>query len=238
MNLYLDLIKRALIGLVYEDPALHTGVFTTYARTIGSDWPAHAHTMIGWKGLSNIQSRVESILADKIPGDLIECGVWRGGACVLMQAMLKVYGETTRQLWVADSFKGVPPPEHPEDKNFNLASVPCLAVPQSEVRHNFELYNLLDDNVHFLEGWFADTLPTTPIGKLAFLRLDGDLYKSTMDTLENLYPKLSIGGYVDIDDYNLSCCRAAVESYRMQHGIKEPYCYGPDVPGVYWRKEV
>lgn len=233
---YLDLMKRSLTGLLYEDPDINTHVFVKEHRWIGSDWPKSGKTMIGMVGLGNTERLVRSVIADGIEGDLVECGVWRGGTCVFMQAMLQYYKETNRQVWVVDSFRGVPPPVHSEDRNFNLAAVPCLAVPLAEVRHNFELYNLLGDNVHFLEGWFEDTLPAAPIEKIAYLRLDGDLYKSTMDTLENLYPKLVSGGYVDIDDYPLSCCRAAVEEYRARMEITEHLRYGPGVHGVYWRK--
>jgi O-methyltransferase/demethyldecarbamoylnovobiocin O-methyltransferase/8-demethyl-8-(2,3-dimethoxy-alpha-L-rhamnosyl)tetracenomycin-C 4'-O-methyltransferase len=82
---------------------------------------------------------------------------------------------------------------------------------------------LLDDQVRFLKGWFKDTLPTAPIEKLSVLRLDGDLYESTMTALESLYPKLSIGGYAIIDDYapSVPCCVQAVDDFRARHNITE-----------------
>ena len=231
---YLDLLKRSLTGILYEDPDINTRVFVENHRHIGSDWPYSGKTMIGMVGLGNTERLVKRVIADKVEGDLVECGVWRGGTCIFMQGILTEHNETHRQVWVVDSFRGLPPPIYPIDPD--LASVPCLAVPLPEVKHNFELYNLLGSNVHFLEGWFEDTLPTAPIEKIAYLRLDGDLYKSTMDTLENLYPKLSSGGFIDIDDYPLECCRTAVEEYRTRMGITEHLRYGPGVHGVYWRK--
>jgi O-methyltransferase len=85
-----------------------------------------------------------------------------------------------------------------------------LAVSLEQVKANFDRYGLLDDQVRFLKGWFRDTLPVAPIERLAVLRLDGDMYESPMDTLVNLYPKLSEGGYVIVDDYGaIPACRQA-----------------------------
>ena len=86
---------------------------------------------------------------------------------------------------------------------------------------NFRAYRVLDDKVKFLKGWFKDTLPGAPIRSLAILRLDGDYYESTMDALTNLYDKLSVGGYVIIDDYgedSWTYCQKAVDDYRRDHG--------------------
>ena len=89
------------------------------------------------------------------------------------------------------------------------------------VRRNFQRYGLLDDQVKFLVGWFRDTLPTAPLEQIAVLRLDGDLYESTMDALAPLYPKVSTCGYVIVDDYNLPMCKQAVDDYRRANGITE-----------------
>ncbi len=75
---------------------------------------------------------------------------------------------------------------------------------------------MLGDNVQFIKGWFKDTLPDAPINQIAVARLDGDLYASTMDALSNLYGKLSIGGYLIVDDYALVECRQAVDDFRNQ----------------------
>jgi hypothetical protein len=86
-----------------------------------------------------------------------------------------------------------------------------------------------------VKGWFRDTLPRLPIERLAIMRLDGDLYESTMDALVNLYPRLSIGGYVIIDDYNLECCQQAVHDFRRQHSINDEIVH-IDGAGVYWKR--
>ena len=121
------------------------------------------------------------------------------------------------------------------DKKDKLHQFRFLAIPQEEVQANFKKYGLLDDQVVFLKGWFADTLPTAPIERLAVIRLDGDMYGSTMDALNNLYPKLSSGGFCIIDDYALKSCSTAVHDYREKHGIKAEMIQ-IDPIAVYWQK--
>jgi O-methyltransferase len=201
-----------------------TGLFDQRRRELGLDWPAEAETMIGMQRLTSLQHCVETVLAEDIPGDLIECGVWRGGACILMRAVLAAYGDHTRSVWLADSFQGVPrsdPENYKADKEIKVGLAGAvLAVPEAEVRANFQRYGLLDEQVRFLPGWFKDTLHDAPIDRIAVLRLDGDLYESTIQALDALYPRLSPGGFCIIDDYhNLSPCRQAVTDYRAKHGV-------------------
>jgi hypothetical protein len=205
----------------------------------GLDWPSRAHTMVGIKRLDNVQQCVESVLADNVPGDFIETGVWRGGTCIFMRAILKAYGIEDRAVWVADSFRGLPrsrPDSHPSDHVIPyFEAEDTLAVSEEAVRHNFELYGMLDDQVKFLPGWFRDTLPDAPIERLAVLRLDGDMYESTMDALTNLYPKLSVGGYCIIDDYGLDSCQTAVWDYRAKEKIDDEIV-NIDRFGAFWRR--
>jgi O-methyltransferase len=209
------------------------------ARLDGRDWPATALTMIGRARLENLEHCVRACLEDEVPGDLIETGVWRGGAVIFMRAILSAYQDTTRSVWVADSFAGLPKPSpelYPDDLGDGHHLAPELAVPLDVVQANFSRYFLLDDQVKFLEGWFKDTLPQAPIQSLAVLRLDGDMYESTLDALTSLYPKLSPGGFCIIDDWGaVPACRQAVIDYRSEHGISEPI-HDIDWTGVYWRK--
>jgi O-methyltransferase len=214
--------------------------FNQYARDRGLDWPADALTMIGMQRLVSLQQCVETVLADGVPGDLVECGVWRGGASILMRAVLSAYGDETRQVWLADSFAGVPPPDtanYKADKGIRLhRHANVLGIPEAEVRANFERYGLLDDQVRFLPGWFKDTLQDAPIEQIAVLRLDGDLYESTIQALDALYPRLSSGGFCIIDDYYaLKACEQAVTDYRQKHGISAEI-EEIDGTGVLWRK--
>lgn len=198
-----------------------------------------SHTMIGEARIENIRFCVESVLSENIAGDLIETGIWRGGAVIFMRGLLKAYGIEDRIVWAADSFDGVPEPSWAEDANFDISKnvLPVLAVTLEEVKGYFDKYDLLDDNVQFLEGWFKDTLTTDRIEKLAILRLDGDLYESTMDALNPLYAKVSSGGFVIVDDYE-SCapCKSAITDFREMHGIFEPLVK-IDGHSVFWRKD-
>jgi O-methyltransferase len=213
--------------------------FEPKEREEGRDWPLMADTMIGLKRLDNLQACIEDVISNNVPGDLIETGAWRGGATIFMRAALKAYGITDRTVWVADSFKGLPAPEpelYPADAELELHKHDFLRVSLEEVKANFSKYGLLDEQVSFLNGWFKDTLPEAPIEKLAIMRLDGDMYQSTMDAFVNLYPKLSVGGYVIIDDYNsVEACRQAVQDFRESNSITEEI-QKIDWTGTYWQR--
>lgn len=197
-----------------------------------------SHTMIGRKRLDNLQQCMETVLTENIPGDFIETGIWRGGACIFMRGVLVAHGITDRTIWAADSFEGVPPPTWPEDAGFDISRdvLPVLAVPLEDVRQLFQRYGLLDDKVQFLKGWFKDSLPIAPIEQLAILRLDGDLYESTMTALVPLYDKVADGGFVIVDDYG-SCppCKRAVDDFRTERGITDTL-HVIDRQSAYWRK--
>jgi O-methyltransferase len=210
------------------------------ARDLGLDWPAEAETMIGMQRLTSLQKSVETVLAEDVPGDLIECGVWRGGACILMRAVLAAYGDTTRNVWLADSFQGVPrsdPVNYKADRGIRADfAAGILGVSETEVRANFERYGLLDEQVRFLPGWFKDTLQDAPIDRISVLRLDGDLYESTIQALDALYPRLSPGGFCIVDDYHaVKACAQAVTDYRAAHGVSAEIV-DIDGTGVLWRK--
>ncbi len=244
-SLYLDLMVQTLTDLIYENHPLVrrqlSGEQSLSDVLQGEvyDYPKRAHTMIGVLRLENIRTLVEDVLARGVPGDLLEAGAWRGGATIFMRAILEAHGVHDRSVWVADSFEGLPPanPEkYPADEGMKLNEIEVLAVSVEEVERNFERYGLLGDQVKFLKGWFKDTLHIAPIEQLAVLRLDGDLYESTMDTLVPLYPKVASGGYVIVDDYRIiPQCQKAVDDYRAKHGIDAPLVE-IDWNGVYWQK--
>ncbi len=212
--------------------------YDPHARENGLDWPARAESMVGLRRLRNVKECIDRVIADQVPGDLIETGVWRGGTTIFMRGCLKAHGETARTVWVADSFRGLPPPDphrYPADTGAHFDRFDELAVSVEQVRDNFRRYDLLDERVRFLVGWFKDTLPTAPIEQLAVLRLDGDLYESTMQALDALYPKLSAGGFCIIDDYgSVSSCKAAVQEFRDRHNINDEI-RDIDGSGAYWR---
>lgn len=237
--LYLDLMKRCLLNLIYSEQEQKLKPFDEQQRIEGREWPALAQTMIGWKRLENLQTCVEDILKRGTPGDLIETGIWRGGALIFMRAVLKAHGVRDRLVWGADSFQGLPPPDakrYPADAGDLTYTFRELAVSLDEVRANFERYGLLDEQVRFLPGWFRETLPSAPIEELSLIRLDGDMYESTYVALESLYPKLSRGGYLIVDDYGaVPACRSAVQDFRRLHGVTEEIIR-IDWTGIYWQR--
>jgi len=244
---YLDLVERALLNEIHGEPRLDAFVrgaairlrHPWETRAWRRFWPVKAHSMIGRARLSNLRSLVEATLRDGVPGDFIETGVWRGGACILMRAVLAAHAIADRRVFVADSFEGLPRPDksrYPADRGDRLFSFGELAVSEDEVRRNFEAYGLLDDQVVFLKGLFKDTLPGLRGERFALIRLDGDMYASTMDALENLYDGLSSGGYVVVDDYGvILSCRRAVQDFLGRRGL-DPVIEPIDASGVWWKK--
>jgi O-methyltransferase len=224
----LDALREFLTGDSYADPSAGPWWPKTYdraRRNVGGDWPATAFTMIGAVRLRHLQSCVEHVVSEGIPGDLIECVIWRGGAVMLMRAVLNAIGARERHVFAADSFCGLPAGDCAQDAGDPHHTFEELRVSEAQVMENFRRASEiagenLADGVTFLPGWFKDTLPAAPIDRLAILRLDGDMYGSTMDCLEALYPKVSAGGFVVIDDWCLKGARTAVAEYAAQHGLR------------------
>ena len=239
---YLHLMQEILINAIYQDRAIDPWsppVFDERKRDGGLDWPHQAFTMIGRARLRSLRQCCEQVLHEQIPGDLVETGIWRGGACIMMTAVLAAYECTDRTVWGFDSFQGLPPPneqQFPADRGDELYRFPQLAVSLEEVTENFRRVGLLSDQVKLVKGWFKDTVPDAPIEQIAILRLDGDLYESTIQVLEALYSKLSPGGFCIIDDYGaMNSCKAAVDDFRRDREIVEPLV-DIDGKGVLWRK--
>lgn len=223
----LDALIDELTGFDTQDPCMEDNPFGWPAefdparRDEGLDWPARALTMVGRQRLRNLRTLIERAIDEDVPGDIIEAGVWRGGASILARAVLAVRGVTDRRVIVADSFEGLPPPDpsYAADRSSPLHTFPQLAVSLEEVKANFARFGLLDDQVVFLKGWFRDTMPLVPSESLAVMRLDGDLYESTIDPLRHLYDRLSAGGWVIFDDYVISPpCQKAVADFFSSRG--------------------
>lgn len=198
-----------------------------------------SHTMVGQKRLDNLHHCLDHIRQHSVPGDLVECGVWRGGCCIFMVAYLELFLIEDRKVFAADSFDGLPKSTHQEDIFIDLSkeTYPELAVSQSTVKENLESYDLSLDYVEFLQGWFKNTLPLAPIEKISLLRLDGDLYESTMDCLNALYDKVVEGGIVIIDDWVvMPPCKKAVEDFFENRGEMLPKMTEIDWSAVFWVK--
>ena len=237
LNKFLVIILCSVLRRINIE-IVKTVAYDEQERDTGMIWPMQADTMIGLRRLDNIQFCVENVLKEDVQGDLIETGVWRGGACIFMRAILAAYQIKDRKVFVADSFEGLPKPDvkkYPQDKGDKHHSVDFLSVSEEKVKYNFKRYDLLDEQVVFLKGWFKNTLPNAPIEKLSVMRIDGDMYQSTIEALTCLYPKLSVGGYCIVDDYALEGCKQAVNDFLADNKISSPL-YEIDWTGVYWKK--
>jgi hypothetical protein len=246
-DLYIDLMKKVLTNTLFaSEPEVKENDATFVLEFLSHYIRGPAISMLPIARMDNLQACVMDVVARKVPGDLIETGVWRGGATIFMRAILKVLGANDRAVWVADSFEGLPEPDperFPREAKAHQGVVmqkqfKHFAASFEDVRANFEAFGLLDSQVRFLKGWFKDTLPNAPIRRLAVMRLDGDYYESTMDALTNLYDKLSIGGYVIIDDYGedeWTYCRQAVDEFRTARAIADPLIEA-DRRCFYWQR--
>ena len=257
---YLDLLEKILVNDIYKDPPLKRDLwgkllakfgvhiahtprrqYETSIRDRGLDWPSVAHTMIGRQRLSNIRTLLSDVIEREIPGDFVETGVWRGGACIFARGIMKSYDIKDRKVWVADSFAGLPEADgdkYVADKGDTHSKMEVLAVSLEQVQKNFSVYGLLDAQVEFLVGWFKDTLPDAPIKQISVLRLDGDMYESTMDALVALYDRVAPGGYVIVDDYHaVDGCKKAIHDYIAQKSLENTVDIQEiDGAGVYWKK--
>lgn len=221
-------------------------------RAQGTDLPQTALTMTGEARLRFLASAVGELVTAGVPGDLIETGVWRGGSGIVMRAALEEslfrlkgsgLGGGERKIFLADSFEGLPAPYQFDSKSawnsggLDLSNIDYLSVAEGDVRRNLQTFGFDDDDFVTVKGWFHESLPTLANRRFALIRLDGDLYSSTMVALENLYPSLSPGGYLIVDDWAIEECREAVEKYRSEHKITEEI-KEIDGESVFWVKRV
>ena len=237
---YIDLIKRSITNHLYlggDNPFDKFRCVTHYDLT-QSRWKldslSRPLTLLTKKQLDLIENCVLAVEKKGVPGDFIEAGIWRGGAVILMRALLKAYGIADRKIYAADSFAGIPKnASNRNDPVDNWSDRWVATLP--EVRQNIERFGLLDDRIVFTVGFFADSLKTLAGKRFALIRLDSDSYDSVMTSLDYLYPMVSKGGVVIVDDWHLMGCRQAVLDYRTRHGIEEDILTYDQ--NAYWLKQ-
>ena len=246
-NLYLNLLKKVLTDTLWNSEHSRETSGAEFVRSFANHYiDGNAVSLLPIARFDNLQYCMTEVISNGIEGDFIETGVWRGGAVIFMQAFLKAMGlQQDRRVWVADSFEGLPVPdktEHPLEYRAHQNLIEPLyqkfEAGIEEVQANFARFDLLDPNVIFLKGWFKDSLPTAPIEKLSIVRLDGDYYESTMDGLTNLYDRLSVGGFMIVDDYGEDTwteCRRATDEFRASRNIKDELMIVDSSCG-YWKK--
>lgn len=270
--MYIPLLKKILINTIYEPdlPTYSRQEFETCENIIMqlasenidikmspeklvnllqyTKKSRNIHTYVNANALDNIHECLDIIKNENIEGDIIDCGVLRGGTSILMAGISK-YLNMNKHIFVADSFEGLPTPSE-EDGVFakelwyrftddlDLFNLKCIASIE-DVKSNFKKYDLLSEQIIFLQGWFSETLSKIDQSvKFSLIRIDVDWYSSTMDVLLNIYKNLTVGGFIIIDDYNLIGCKNAVDEFRLLNNINsELYVVDQKTGVVYWRKE-
>lgn len=247
-NLYLELLKRALNNYLYLGgdipfPQFEISDFRSDGWTIPES--SQPHSLLASVKLNALQLLMFDVVSNNVPGDFLEAGIYKGGTAIFMRAFLKVHNISGKVVWAADSFEGIP-----QTKKYKHVNDPVdkwadrWSAGYEEVLANFRRYDLLDEQVRFIKGYFSDSLPNAPFQRLSLARLDADSYESTMDALQSVYPKMSHGGYMIIDDWHLPSCRQAVIDFRKSMRISDPVQFimgargGSYIQEAFWRVTV
>ena len=195
-----------------------------------------AYTATSIERVYALKSAITYIIKNNIKGDFVECGVWKGGSCMLMAKTLVNEEEKERKIWMYDTFDGMTEPTeddceietnisgsdllkntHKNTDKFNMWAY----APLEMVKKNMEKTMFPEERIHFIEGKVENTLSKTKPQNIALLRLDTDWYESTKCELEQLYPLLSIGGVLIVDDYgHFSGAKKAVDEYFSKTNVK------------------
>ncbi len=192
------------------------------------------YTMTSPERLFSLIHAVRYVSAASIPGDVVECGVWRGGSMMASALTLLECSDTQRELHLFDTFEGMSPPTALDVTVDGQTASDLLASPRTSDPESPWCYAGIDDvraamcstgypleRIHYVQGRVEDTIPGNVPARIAILRLDTDWYESTRHELEHLYPLLSPGGVLVLDDYgHWAGCRKAVDEYLDAHGIK------------------
>lgn len=210
---------------------------------------ARRHTMTSAERCRSLWDLCQGVIRRGVPGCFVECGVWRGGSAIVMGRALQRSKEA-RLLHLFDSFQGLPEPEEKDGHEavvYSEGKRGGKLVPVAKCDASLDLVKDILFNqagldaarVRFHVGWFQDTVPAAgpTLGPIGVLRLDGDWYASTWVCLEHLYPLLSPGGVLILDDYYFwEGSQKATDEYRAQQGIKTPVVR-VDATCGYWIKE-
>jgi len=205
-------------------------------RDIGRGWSLNSETMIGRRRLEQLHEAMHLVRSEGLKGDFMETGVWRGGASMYMAAFNRIYN-LGRRIIAADSFRGLPSPNPNIEADAGAVwhDFSYLSVSIDDVKENFETYGRLDDKVIFVPGFFSESLKGFHFEPLSILRLDGDLYESTMDVLTYAYDAVVPGGFVIVDHYYLENAQRAVSDFLSSRAISVEL-HAIDFDAVYWRK--
>jgi hypothetical protein len=177
-------------------------------------------TMV-WKELFDMPLRHFDKI-NKVEGDIVECGVWRGGYLIYLSHLF-----SDKNVWACDSYEGFQPLDKVSYKfegerhtpSFTHGAKGPLAISLEEVKTNFKNYGLDEDRIKYLKGFVNETLPTSGIEKISLLRIDVDAYSATLEVLDNLYSKVQPGGYIVFDDLNLQESYRAIKDFLVRENL-------------------
>lgn len=186
-------------------------------------------------------------LVENIPGDLVECGVYCGSQVAVMAHYVQKMDDTGKRVHLFDSFQGIPEAGPMDDETITtlvrkgsgkLETTGVSSCSLVNVKKNMMTWEISPHVLVYHVGWFQDVLPKATMGPISLLRLDGDLYESTRACMKHLYPKVSRGGYVIIDDYALTGCRMAVREFLELENESPDIIPVPGGGGpVWWKKK-
>lgn len=205
-----------------------------------------AATMTSIERMYALYKAVEHIVVTGVEGDLAECGVWRGGSAMMMALALRRFGCTDRTIWLYDTFAGMTPPGSQDVQAMSGRSAAAILdesprtdddpfwgiASRASVETNLGRTGYAAEKFRLVEGDVLQTLPEHAPARLALLRLDTDWYASTRHELENLYPLVTRGGVLIVDDYGYwRGARRAVDEYFSRPGAAPPLLHRVDFTG-------
>tara|TARA_B100001121_G_C18700065_1_gene627095 strand:+ start:13056 stop:14693 length:1638 start_codon:yes stop_codon:yes gene_type:complete len=192
------------------------------------------YSMSSESDIEFVEKIITMIENNKIDGDVIEIGSWRGGMCMYIRHLLK---NSKKKIWLFDTFNNFPESKNESNNEiiYNFYKDTYFSIEQ--IKNNFKKFNLYE-NIEIINGNIKNTIYNDNIKKISLLRLDCDLYEPILLSLQELYPKIEKGGIVLIDDYNnyLVNCYKAVNDYRKNNNITSPVIREPDGDSIYWIK--
>ena len=216
-DMYFNLLRGTILNVFYANL-----IQRCIADGETYSWAGRFHySGTGIDALNNIRFCCEDVIKNKIPGDFLEAGIWRGGAVIYMAALAKFWKED-RTIWAVDSFQGMPKPnpDCPHEIT-DYSSLTGLIVPLSEVRDACSKFEVLE-KITFVPGWFNESLQDLEIKQIAVLRLDNDYYESTLMTIRKFYPLIPVGGWIIVDDYDcVPGAKTAIDQFREEMHIKD-----------------
>lgn len=237
-DLYLDLLESALTGLLCGDATLNplTLKADSEVRVIEGGRATVAGSIVTLEELRCLRVLADRVIVEGIPGDMLDAGGWRRGACIYLRGVLAARDIRDRRIWALDLFEALPSPdsEGSGDANGSDRKVNGTAVTLEQAQARFHRYGLFDSQVNFLEGFGRDILPSALIEQLSLLCLGGETYSLTLESLEALYPRVAAGGCVLLTGFAEEG-RKALREYRLREGIEDEL-HEVDGAAVYWRK--